>query len=106
VLAFGFVEGGSAMLHKDFLDRVDVGFAWGLIESFATQPREAPEDANRGAELIAERWQISRTECDDIALRQDDRVGNPQIHHAVGFHPHDELKMLFCDLLVIDRHIL
>ena len=43
------------MLHKDFLDRVDVGFAWGLVESFATQPREAPEDANRGAELIAER---------------------------------------------------
>jgi hypothetical protein len=43
------------MLHKNFLDRVDVGFAWGLIESFATQPREAPQDANRGAELIAER---------------------------------------------------
>ena len=43
------------MLHKDFLDRVDVGFAWGLIESFATQPREAPDDANRGAELIADR---------------------------------------------------
>ena len=43
------------MLHKDFLDRVDVNFAWGLIESFATQPREAPDDANRGAELIAER---------------------------------------------------
>ena len=43
------------MLHKDFLDRVNVGFAWGLIESFATQPREQPDDANRGAELIAER---------------------------------------------------
>ena len=43
------------MLHKDFLDRVSVDFAWGLIESFKTQPREAPEDANRGAELIAER---------------------------------------------------
>src|SRR5258708_272231 len=43
------------MLHKEFLDRVDVAFAWGLIESFATQPREQPDDANRGAELIAER---------------------------------------------------
>src|SRR5258708_21975748 len=43
------------MLHKDFLDSVDVAFAWGLIESFATQPREAPDDANRGAELIAQR---------------------------------------------------
>ena len=30
------------MLHKDFLDRINVGFAWGLIESFATQPREQP----------------------------------------------------------------
>ncbi|MGH6814899.1 MAG: M28 family peptidase, partial [Hyphomicrobiaceae bacterium] len=42
------------MLHKDFLDHIDVNFAWRLVERFATQPREAPADVNRGADLIAE----------------------------------------------------
>jgi N-acetylated-alpha-linked acidic dipeptidase len=32
---------------------VDLG--WSLIEAFATQPRERPQDVNRGADLIAER---------------------------------------------------
>jgi hypothetical protein len=43
------------MLDKGFHDRIDVGFAWGLVERFSTQPREKPADANRGAELIGER---------------------------------------------------
>ncbi len=36
------------------LDQVQVDFAWELIERFKDQPREAPEDVNRGAEIIAE----------------------------------------------------
>jgi N-acetylated-alpha-linked acidic dipeptidase len=43
------------MLHKSFHDRIDVGFAWDLVERFSVQPREQPADANRGAEIIAER---------------------------------------------------
>src|SRR5262245_5525230 len=43
------------MLEKSFHDRIDVGFAWDLVERFSTQPREQPADANRGAEIIAER---------------------------------------------------
>ena len=43
---------------------------------------------------------------DDVALRQHDRVGDPQVHHAVRFHAHDELEMLLRDLLVEDRHVL
>lgn len=43
------------MLDKTFHDRIDVGFAWGLVEAFATQPREKPADARRGADMIAER---------------------------------------------------
>lgn len=35
-------------------DQVQIDFAWALIERFKDQPREAPEDANRGAEMIAE----------------------------------------------------
>ena len=34
---------------------VDMAEPWGLIEAFSNQPREAPDDANRGAEIIAER---------------------------------------------------
>lgn len=43
------------MLEKSFHDRIDVGFAWDLVERFSCQPREKPVDANRGAEIIAER---------------------------------------------------
>jgi len=43
------------MLEKSFHDRIDVGFAWDLVERFSSQPREKPADANRGAEIIAER---------------------------------------------------
>ena len=43
------------MLDKSFHDRIDVGFAWDLVERFSIQPREQPADANRGAEIIAER---------------------------------------------------
>ena len=35
-------------------DQVQIDFAWALIERFKDQPREAPDDANRGAEMIAE----------------------------------------------------
>lgn len=35
-------------------DQVQVDFAWALIERFKSQPREAPDDANRGAEMIVE----------------------------------------------------
>jgi N-acetylated-alpha-linked acidic dipeptidase len=42
------------MLDKGLHDRIDVGFAWDLVERFSTQPREKPSDANRGAEIIAE----------------------------------------------------
>jgi Peptidase family M28 len=42
------------MLDKSFHDRIDVDFAWDLVERFANQPREKPADANRGAEIIAE----------------------------------------------------
>jgi hypothetical protein len=52
----GIVDAGvSAMLDKSFHDRIDVGFAWDLVERFSVQPRERPADANRGAEIIAER---------------------------------------------------
>jgi len=43
------------MLDKSFHDRIDVDFAWDLVERFSSQPREKPADANRGAEIIAER---------------------------------------------------
>jgi len=43
------------MLDKSFHDRIDVDFAWDLVERFSNQPREKPADANRGAEIIAER---------------------------------------------------
>src|SRR5262245_33098933 len=46
--------GNQAMLEKSLHDHVDVNFAWRLVERFAAQPREAPADVNRGAELIAE----------------------------------------------------
>ena len=34
---------------------ISIDAPWSLIEAFATQPREKPEDGNRGAEMIAER---------------------------------------------------
>jgi hypothetical protein len=43
------------MLEKSFHDRIDIGFAWDLVQQFSSQPREKPADANRGAEIIAER---------------------------------------------------
>jgi hypothetical protein len=43
------------MLDQSFHDRIDVNFAWDLVERFSCQPREKPADANRGAEIIAER---------------------------------------------------
>jgi hypothetical protein len=43
------------MLDKSYHDRIDVGFAWDLVERFSAQPRERPADANRGAGIIAER---------------------------------------------------
>ena len=43
------------MLKGEFHDAIKVDFAWDLVERFATQPREKPADANRGAEIIAER---------------------------------------------------
>ena len=43
------------MLDKSFHDRIDVDFAWDLVERFSNQPREKPADSNRGAEIIAER---------------------------------------------------
>jgi hypothetical protein len=43
------------MLDKSFHDRIDVDFAWDLVERFSSQPREKPADANCGAEIIAER---------------------------------------------------
>ena len=43
------------MLDKSFHDRIDVDFAWDLVVRFANQAREKPADANRGAEIIAER---------------------------------------------------
>jgi N-acetylated-alpha-linked acidic dipeptidase len=42
------------MLDKTFHDRIDIGFAWDLVERFSNQPREKPVDVNRGAEIIAE----------------------------------------------------
>ena len=42
------------MPSATFHDQVQVDFAWTLIERFRHQPREAPADANRGAEIIAE----------------------------------------------------
>jgi hypothetical protein len=35
------------------LDDVGLDEPWGLVEAFASQPREKPDDANRGADLIA-----------------------------------------------------
>src|SRR5215831_4484322 len=43
------------MLDKSFHDRIDVDFAWDLVERFSNQPREKPADSNRGAEILAER---------------------------------------------------
>jgi hypothetical protein len=43
------------MKHERFSSGIDVGVAWDLVERFAAQPREAPADVNRGAEIIAER---------------------------------------------------
>src|SRR5215467_12542076 len=43
------------MLDNSFHGRIDVDFAWDLVERFSSQPREKPADANRGAEIIAER---------------------------------------------------
>lgn len=43
------------MLDRTFHDRIDPAFAWNLVERFSNQPREKPADANRGAEIIAER---------------------------------------------------
>lgn len=40
----------SAALRKE----INMSAPWGLIEKFAHQHREKPEDANRGAEMIAE----------------------------------------------------
>lgn len=37
------------------LEDLNVEQPWKLIEAFATQPREAPVDANRGADMIADR---------------------------------------------------
>ncbi|MGH6912827.1 MAG: M28 family peptidase, partial [Geminicoccales bacterium] len=37
------------------LGEVGLDEPWGLVEAFARQPREKPDDANRGADLIAER---------------------------------------------------
>ncbi len=34
---------------------ISIEAPWSLIEAFATQPREKPEDGNRGAEMIADR---------------------------------------------------
>ncbi len=34
---------------------ISIDAPWSLIEAFATQPREKPEDGNRGAEMIADR---------------------------------------------------
>ncbi len=43
------------MLQGEFRNAIKVDFAWDLVERFATQPREKPVDASRGAEIIAER---------------------------------------------------
>ncbi|WP_342362759.1 M28 family metallopeptidase [Terrarubrum flagellatum] len=43
------------MKHESFLKAIDGGFAWELVEAYERQPREAPEEVNRGAEMIAER---------------------------------------------------
>ncbi|MGH6920918.1 MAG: PA domain-containing protein, partial [Geminicoccaceae bacterium] len=40
---------------RTVLAEVGLEEPWGLVEAFATQPREKPDDANRGADLIAER---------------------------------------------------
>jgi len=37
------------------LGKVGLEEPWGLVEAFAGQPRENPDDANRGADLIVER---------------------------------------------------
>lgn len=43
----------SAVLRKE----INLSAPWGLVEKFAHQHREKPEDANRGAEMIAEALQ-------------------------------------------------
>src|SRR5262245_6458082 len=43
------------MLETSFRDRIDVDFAWDLVERLSCQPREKPQDVDRGAEIIAER---------------------------------------------------
>jgi len=43
------------MKHESFLSAIDGNFAWELVEAYEHQQREAPADANRGAEMIAER---------------------------------------------------
>jgi hypothetical protein len=47
------------MPDHGFHDQIDIAFAWDLIERFSAQPREKPADANRGAEIIAERLQAA-----------------------------------------------
>jgi len=44
----------SAALRKE----IKLDTPWGLIEKFAHQHREKPEDANRGAEMIAEALEV------------------------------------------------
>ena len=42
------------MLDRDVIrDDVSLDAPWTLVESFAGQPREKPEDVNRGADMIA-----------------------------------------------------
>ena len=43
------------MLDRSFHDHIDVGFAWDLVERFATEPRERPGETRRGAEIVADR---------------------------------------------------
>ena len=43
------------MLDRSFHDHIDVGFAWNLVERFATEPRERPGETRRGAEIVADR---------------------------------------------------
>ncbi len=42
-------------LDRTVTNDISIEAPWSLIETFATQPREKPDDANRGAEIIAER---------------------------------------------------
>jgi len=44
-------------LNDALRKEINLSTAWGLVEKFAHQHREKPEDANRGAEMIAEALQ-------------------------------------------------